>query len=158
VAAIYLSRWTIETAFADLERWLQSEIAPLGYPRVALLGFCIGVMADNAISTLLGALRATHGEAVVRDQVSGYYIAQFGRDAVVAIDDMIEPADWIPWQMLSLPDAAVRLKKIAARIDLRLTCKHKRGPRKPVPERTRFKKKPHVSTQRLIDGRTKDPA
>ena len=158
VAAIYLSRWTIETAFADLERWLQSEIAPLGYPRAALLGFCIGVMAYNAISTLLGALRATHGEAVVRDQVSGYYIAQFGRDAVGAIDDMIEPEDWVPWQTLSVPDAAVLLKKIAARIDLRLIRKHKRGPKKPVPERTRFKKKPHVSTQRLLDGRTKDPA
>ena len=127
-------------------------------PRAALLGFCIGVMAYNAISTLLGALRATHGEAVVRDQVSGYYIAQFGRDALGAIDDMIEPEDWVPWQMLSVPDAAALLKKIAARIDLRLIRKHKRGPKKPVPERTRFKKTPHVSTQRLIDGRTKDPA
>ncbi len=148
----------METAFADLERWLQSETAPLGYPRAALLGFCVGVMAYNAISKLLGALRATHGEAAVRDQVSGDYIAQFGRDAVGAIDDMIETEDWVPWQTLSTPDAAALLKEIAARIDLRVIRKHKRGPKKPVPKRTRFKKKPHVSTQRLIDGRTKGPA
>ena len=156
VAAIYLSRWTIESAFADLARWLQSEIAPLGYPRAALLGFCVGIMAYNAISTLLGALRATHGEDVLRDQVSGYYLAQFGRDAVGAIDDLIEPQDWVPWQTLSMPAAAVLLKAIAARIDLRLIRKHKRGPKKPVPKRTRFKNEPHVSTKKLLDGTAKE--
>jgi len=70
-------------------------------------------MAYNAISTLLGALRATHGDAVVRDQVSGYYIAQYGRDAAGAIDDQIEPEDWKPWQVLSLAAAAALLKEIA---------------------------------------------
>jgi len=155
VASLYLSRWTIESAFADLARWLDAEIAPLGYPRAALLGFCVGLMAYNAISTLLGAMRATHGEAVVRDQVSGYYIAQFGRDAVGAVDDLIEADGWERWRGLPLAVAASLLKEIAARIDLRLVRKHKRGPKKPVPKRTRFKGEPHVSTQKLLDGTAK---
>ena len=65
VATTYRKRWTIETAFGDLTRWMDAEIAPLGYPRAALLGFSVGAMAYNAISTLLGALRATHGDEVV---------------------------------------------------------------------------------------------
>ncbi len=149
---LYAKRWTIETAFADLAKWLQSEIAPLGYPRAALLGFCVAVMAYNAVSTLLGAMRATHGEEVVHEQVSGYYIAEYGRDAVGAVDDMTEPEDWRSWQQMSLVAAAALLKAIAARIDLGLVKKHKRGPKKPVPKRTRFKNEPHVSTQKMLDG------
>ena len=155
IASLYLARWTIETAFAQLEKWLQSEIAPLGYPRAALLGFSVAVMAYNAISTLLGAMRATHGEAVVRDQVSGYYIAEYGRDAVGGIDAVTEPADWSPWQTMSVAAAASLLKAIAARIDLGLVRKHPRGPKKPVPPRTRFKGEPHVSTKKLLDGMVK---
>ncbi len=100
--------------------------------------------------------RAAHGEAVVRDQVSGYYIAQFGRDAVGAIDDLIEPDDWKLWQQLSMPAAAALLKAIAARIDLRMIRKHKRVPKKPVPKRNRFKNEPHVSTKKLLDGTAKE--
>jgi hypothetical protein len=152
VATLYLSRWTIESGFADLARWLNAEIAPLGYPRAALLGFCVGLMAYNAIATLLGALRATHGEAVVRDQVSGYYLAQFGRDAVGHVDDLIEPEGWQIWRRLPLVAAAILLKETAARIDLAMIRKSPRGPKKPVPKRNRFKNKPHVSTKKLLDG------
>ena len=156
VAAVYRKRWTIETAFGDLERWMEAEIAPLGYPRAAILAQCVGVMAYNAISTLLGALRATHGEEVVREKVSGYYIVEFGRDAAGAADDHIEAEEWDAWRTLPLPAAAALLKNIAARIDLAMIRKHKRGPKKPVPKRTRFKDKPHVSTKRLIDGTVED--
>jgi len=156
VASLYLSRWTIESAFADLARWLDAEIAPLGYPRAALLGFSVGLMAYNAISTLLGAMRATHGEAVVRDQVSGYYLAQFGREAVGHVDDMVEDPGWATWRTMPLALAAALLKEIAARIDLKMVRKAKRGPKKPVPPRTRFKNEPHVSTKKLLDGTAKE--
>jgi hypothetical protein len=151
VAELYLRRWTIEGAFADVARWLDAELAPLGYPRAALLGFCVGLMAYNAVSTLLGALRATHGDAVVTDEISGYYIAEFGRDAVGMIDDLVEPSAWRAWRTLPLAAAAALLKAIAARIELRILRKAKRGPKTPVPKRTRFKRTPHVATQRLLD-------
>jgi hypothetical protein len=37
-----------------------------------------------------------------------------------------------------------------------LIRKHKRGPKKPVPKRTRFKNEPHVSTKKLLDGTAKE--
>ena len=156
VASLYLSRWTIESAFADLSRWLDAELAPLGYPRAALLGFCVGLMAYNAISTLLGAMRATHGEDFVREHVSGYYLVQFGREAVGHVDDMLEDDGWDTWRTMSVPLAAALLKEIAARIDLKMVGKAKRGPKKPVPPRTRFKNEPHVSTKKLLDGTAKE--
>jgi hypothetical protein len=156
VADLYLARWTIEGAFADLARWFDAELAPLGYPRAALLGFCVGLMAYNAVSTLLGALRATHGEAVVAEQVSGYYVAQFGRDAVGAIDDVLEPDDWTRWRQLAVAAAAVLLKAMAARIDLATIRKAKRATKTPVPKRTRFRKQTHVATHRLLNGTVPD--
>ena len=138
--------------FADLDRWLNAEIAPLGYPRAALLGFCVGLMAYHAVSTLLGALRATHGEEVVATQVSGYYIAEYGREAVGVIDDLVEVEEWKSWRKMPLPEAAAFLKATAARIDLRKLLKHPRGPKKPVPPRTRFKGEPHMSTWKMLNG------
>lgn len=152
IVTAYRKRWTVETAFGDLARWLDAEIAPLGYPRAALLGFAVGAMAYNAITTLLGALRATHGDAVVHEKVSGYYIAEYGRDAVGRIDDYIDDEEWETWRRMPLREAAELLKATAARIDLRMIRKAPRGPKKPVPKRTRFKDKPHVATKRLLDG------
>ena len=146
----------METAFGDLTRWMDAEIAPLGYPRAALLGFSVGAMAYNAISTLLGALRATHGDEVVQERVSGYYLVEYGRDAVGRIDDYIDDEEWESWRTMPLAEAAVLLKATAARIDLAMIRKAPRGPKKPVPKRTRFKDKPHVATKRLIDGTVGD--
>jgi hypothetical protein len=157
IALLYAKRWTIETAFADLATWLNSEIAPLGYPRAALLGFSVAVMAYNAVAALLGAMRATHGEETVQEKVSGYYIAEYGRDAVGGIDDVTEPEDWLPWQTMPQGQAAALLKAIAATIPLSLVQKHKRGPKKPVPKRTRYEHDPHVSTAKILSGTAKPP-
>jgi hypothetical protein len=103
-------------------------------------------MAYNAITTLLGALRARHGEAVVDRGISGYSVAEFGRDAVGVIDDLVEPGTWRHWQTMTLSAPALLLRQNAAQIDL-----EPRGPKKPVPLRARFKDKPHVSTHRLLN-------
>jgi hypothetical protein len=151
IAELYLKRWTLETAFGHLATWLDAEIAPLGYPRAALLGFCVGLVAYNTISTLLGALRSIHGEKLVAEQVSGYYLVEFGRGAVGTIDELVEPPAWQSWRSLTLAAAACLLREIAARIDLAKIRKSPRGPKNPVPKRTRFKDKPHVSTQKLLN-------
>lgn len=157
IASLYAARWTIESGFGDLARWLDAELAPLGYPKAALLGFSVGLLAYNVVSTVLGALRATHGEAFVREQVSGYYIAQFGREAVGGVvDATIEEEDWRAWRDLDVPAAAALLKATAARIDPALIKKSKRATKTKVPKRTRYKNEPHVSTKKILDGTSKD--
>lgn len=44
-ARLYRKRWTIETAFQHLEASCQSEINTLGYPKAALCGFCLALVA-----------------------------------------------------------------------------------------------------------------
>jgi IS4 transposase len=68
VARLYRNRWRVETAFQHLAQDLKSEIKTLGYPRAALFGFCIGLVAYNMLAVLKAALRQVHGAAVVAGQ------------------------------------------------------------------------------------------
>jgi IS4 transposase len=55
VASLYADRWTIEHAFEHLTEDLRCEIDTLAYPRAALFGFCVAVMAYNAVSAVRSA-------------------------------------------------------------------------------------------------------
>jgi IS4 transposase len=58
VAELYRNRWTLETMFLSLTQMLQGEIAALGYPGAALLGFGVALASYNVLSTVQAALRA----------------------------------------------------------------------------------------------------
>jgi len=62
LAWMYRKRWTIETAFQELEAHLHSEINALGYPKGALFGFCVALLAYNVLAVVKAALRSVHGE------------------------------------------------------------------------------------------------
>ena len=72
---MYRTRWTIETAFQELEATLNGEINTLGYPKAALFAFCVALVSYNVMSTVKAALRAAHGAETVEEKVSGYYLA-----------------------------------------------------------------------------------
>ena len=151
LAKAYSARWRIETAFGHMASWLEAEINTLGYPRAALLAFCVGLMAYNTLSVLQGALRAVHGEQVVQEEVSSYHLVHQARADVGGLDTLLEPSDWEPIRTMTAADLAVRLVEVVRHIPLATIRKAKRGPKKPVPKRTRFKGKPHVSTKRLLE-------
>ena len=64
-------RWDIETAFQELEAHLHSEINTLGYPKAALFGFCVALVAYNVLALVKAALRSVHGEAKIANELSG---------------------------------------------------------------------------------------
>ena len=72
---MYRKRWTIETAFQELEATLDGEINTLGYPKAALFAFCVALVSYNMMSVIKAALRAVHGEQTVEEKVSAYYLA-----------------------------------------------------------------------------------
>ena len=47
----------------------------MGYPKAALFGFCLALVAYNVLAVVLAALRGVHGEETVEEEVSLYYIA-----------------------------------------------------------------------------------
>ena len=55
VAELYRKRWTLETAFQHLEAYFHSEINTLGYPKAALFGFCLALVASNLLAVVLAA-------------------------------------------------------------------------------------------------------
>ena len=75
IADLYRRRWTIETAFQELEATLQGEVNTLGYPKAALFAFCVALVAYDVLSAVKAALRSVHGEEKVAEEVSGYYMA-----------------------------------------------------------------------------------
>jgi IS4 transposase len=74
-AQLYHKRWNLETAFKHIEAYFHSEIKTLGYPKAALLGVCLVLVAYNLLGVVLAALHSVHGEDTVDHEVSLYYIA-----------------------------------------------------------------------------------
>lgn len=150
VAYLYLKRWRIEGAFHELTMALNCELNTLGYPRAALFGFAVAVVAYNVLAVLKAAMRAVHGEKKVQEEVSGYYVALEWAMVYAGMMIALPAKRWQVFGRMSARELAGHLRDWAARIDLRKIKKAK--PRKPTKNITqRIKdKSPHLSTARLL--------
>jgi hypothetical protein len=152
VLALYRRRWTVEKAFFEMATILDAELKPLGYPRAALFGFCVGLVAYTMVATLRAALRAQHGADLIEATVSNDHIATDVRAGWHGLTIMTTDADWEPYRTMPASELAAELKALAAHVRLGQIARKPRGLKKPVPPRTRFRDRPHVSTQRLLEG------
>jgi len=150
IAWMYRKRWTIETAFQELESHLNSEINSLGYPKAALFGFCVALLAYNILAVVKAALRTVHGEDKIADEVSGYYLAGHLQRTYDGMTIAIPEDEWCVFQKMSTSRFIQTLQQLAGKVNLAKFRKHKRGPKKPRQERIRNPKQPHVSTARLL--------
>ena len=154
VAELYLRRWTIERAFHELDQALHGEIETLGYPGVALLSFCVALLAYNVISVVKTALAATHGSEMERASISGYYLAGELAAAYHGMMIAVPSAEWARhFASLTPAELARVLKTLAANVRPDRFRKNVRGPKKPRPKRTSAKRHPHVSTARILAQR-----
>jgi hypothetical protein len=155
VAELYRARWTIETAFAELEATLEGEVATLGYPKAALLAFCVALVSYNLLSTVKAALRSAHGDAQVTAEVSGYYVAEevtmTQRGMMIAIPE----DEWVEFRDLAPSELAVVLVDLARAVRLPAYRKHPRGPKKPKPKKQSGAKIKHVATSKILSERQK---
>jgi pimeloyl-ACP methyl ester carboxylesterase len=150
VARLYLKRWRIETAFQHLAQDLNTEIKTLGYPRAALFGFCIGVVAYNILAVLKAALRQVHGATVIDTQWSGYYVTDEVSGTYRGMMIAIPPPQWQVFRHLTVPQVAEVLLELAGKVCLAKFRKHPRGPKKPRPPRPFDPKHPHQATVELL--------
>jgi len=150
IATLYRKRWTLETMFFEITQMLDGELNTMGYPRAALLGFGIALVSYTLLSTTRNALRAAFGVEKVDEEVSSYYIANEARVMSEGLDVATEPEDWTRFQIMSADSLAGELVELARNVRLPAFKRHKRGPKKPVPKRTKHTDKPHVSTARLL--------
>ena len=150
VANLYQKRWTIETAFQKIDQTLQGELSTLGYPKAALFGFAVALCAYNVYSTVQAALESHFGEDLVREEISGYYIAEEIRTVHGGMDVALDEKVWVRYRAMSAEQLATELIAIAAHVNFKRFQKKKRGPKKPVTKRTEHADTPHVSTARLL--------
>jgi len=153
VADLYRKRWTLETAFQHLEAYFHSEINTLGYPKAALFGFCLALVAYNLLAVVLAALRGVHGEERVDEEVSLYYIANEIETTYHGMMIAIPAPEWDLFYSMSLVDLATILLELAQGIRLQTIRKSPRRPKKPRPQGKKPARKGHVSTAKLLMNR-----
>jgi IS4 transposase len=155
IARLYRDRWTIETAFQHLSQYLNSEIDTLGYPRAALFGFCVALVAYIVMSVIKAALGSVHGVDFIDKNVSGYYVADEIEYVYRGMMIVIDNEHWQVFRGMPADKFTRLLKKLAKNVNLSAFQKHPRGPKKPQPKRIALKNKPHVSTARILANRKK---
>jgi hypothetical protein len=136
-----------------LEKNFESEINTLGYPRAALFGFCLALVAYNTLAVIEAALRHVHGQEKVDQEVSSYYLAEELGTTYRGMMIAIPPPEWRLFQELSRSQLAEVLVELAQKIRLQAVRKYRRGPKKPQSKRKYDPKHPHVSTAKLLAER-----
>lgn len=150
IADAYRGRWKLEGAFGELAAALRCEIASLGYPPAALFAFGVGLLAYNILSVTRTAIAAAHGPAIL-DDISAYYVADEIRGLMRGMSIAIPDVAWRrQFGGLKAVQMANVLLALARRVNLAYFRKHRRGPKKPHPKRTKYKRQTHVSTARIL--------
>jgi hypothetical protein len=152
VAGIYRRRWTIETAFQEMEKTLRGEIKELGYPKAALFSFCVALLSYKVMSTVKAALRAAHG-AEEAEMVSGFYLADEVKMSHRGMMRAIPKDEWVGCQEMSPVGLAGWLVEWARTVPLSEYRKSRRGPKKPKPEKQSGAKISHVATSKILKSR-----
>jgi IS4 transposase len=158
IADLYRKRWTLETAFQELEASLNGEINTLGYPKAALFAFSIALVSYNVLSTVKAALRSVHGGEVIDTEVSGYDLAEEVAGTYRGMMIAVPKDEWVVFHGMSPKEICPFLKQLARAVRLSEFRKQPRGPKKPRPQRQSGAKSKHVATARLLNKQIAKPA
>ena len=154
LARLYLERWGIEGLFNVLTTTLLCEQKGLGYPKAALFGFCVTLLAYNVLASVKGALRSVHGSAKVEEEVSLPKVAEHVSRNYEGMMVGLPTAEWLCFREMSVQDMAGCLRQWAAGVSLEKVKKAKSRPRKKGgPKPVHDPSVPHVSTARLLAAR-----
>jgi hypothetical protein len=153
LAELYRKRWTIEGLFLVLTEALTCENPGLNYPKAALFGFCMALVAYNVLALVKAALRVVHGGVLIEQTLSLYYVvSSLARNYSGMMIAIPEP-EWADFRTLEVGELAAVLRELAGHVDLVRYTKHPRGPKKPPPKRHNDPKHPHVSTAKILERR-----
>ena len=151
VAELYRKRWTLETAFQELESSLNGEISTLGQPKAALFAFSPALVAYNVMSTMKAALRSAHGEKADDTKVLGHDLAEEVAGTHRGMMIAVLKDEWAVFHEMSPREIGPFLKKVASAVRLSEFRKQPRGPKRPRPKRQSGAKIKHVATSQLIE-------
>ena len=150
IARLYRKRWTLETAFQHLKAYFHSEINTLAYPKAALFGFCLALVAYNMMAVVMAALRSVHGAETIDQELSLYYVANDIAQTYYGMMIAIPEDEWRVFSRMRPAEMVATLRELAQQVRLAAYRKSPRGPKKPRPKRAGTTKASHVSTARIL--------
>lgn len=100
-------------------------------------------MAYNLLAVVLAALRRVHGEALVDEEVSLYYIANEITTTYHGMMIAIPEPEWDVFYAMSTADLAAILVELAQGVRLQAFRKSPRRPKKPHPQGKKPARKGH---------------
>jgi hypothetical protein len=153
LAQLYHDRWDIENAFYVLTMTLRCEVKSIGHPRAALFLFCMAMVAFNARQVLYAALRTAH-EAKAVEAMSELSVALAIDKPMDGLLTAIAQGEWDEVVPSTASGRAAFLCQVSRHVDVDGLRKSVRGPKKPPPPRQRCSPTAHVSTYRLLKGRS----
>jgi IS4 transposase len=153
IARLYRKRWTLETAFQHLEAYFHSEINTLGYPKAALFGFCLALVAYNMLAVVMAALRSVHGAETIEQELSLYYVANDIAQTYHGMMIAIPEKEWRVFRLMSPAELGATLRALAQQVRLKAYRKSPRGPKKPRPKHEGTTRVSHVSTAKILRNR-----
>lgn len=152
IAAIYLRRWQIETAFQVLTTTLRCEVNTLCYPKAALFAFATALLAYNAVTVIETAIRAELGKAEA-EQLSKYYMALEISSTNDGMMVVLEDSDFDAYRSMPVDEFCDALRDVAQHIDIDSYRKNTRGPKKPVKKKRPNRRRVHVSVAKVLSQR-----
>jgi hypothetical protein len=102
------------------------------------------------LSVLKPTLSNVYGQQTVEEEVSGYYIVGEIAKTREGLMIVLLPKCWSAAEKMPLAEVVDLLRQVARNANLDPCRKHPREPKKPPPQRTKNKHKPHVSTAELL--------
>ena len=154
VEMLFRKRWTLETAFQHIEAYFHSEINTLGYPKAALFGFCLALVAYNVLAVVLASLRGVHGQQKIDQEVSLYYIANEIATTYKGMMIAIPEPEWTIFSTMSSIELSETLLELARQVRLESFRKSPTRPRKSRAKPKRSPIKGHVATAKLLKQKT----
>jgi hypothetical protein len=153
VAALYRRRWTIEGLFQRLEGVLHSEIASLGQPRAALLGFAVSLLAYNVLALIGRCVEQAHQQPKEpAPEVSMFHLALSVTSSYQGMLVATSPEPWTAWRDAKPAAVADRLLTLAGQIDPKQVAvsKRKLKCRQPKGYVDGNTARAHVATARVL--------
>ena len=123
----------------------------LGYPKAALFGFCLALVAYNMLAAVVMAtLRSVHGETI-DEELSLYYVAHDIAQTYHGMMIAIPEEEWRIFGRMHPAEMVATLRALAQKVHLQAYRKSPRGPPRRKCEGTT--KSPDVSTAQLLRQR-----
>lgn len=126
----------------------------MGYPKAALFGFCLALVAYNVLAVVLGALRGVHGQQKIDQEVSLYYVANEIATTYKGMMIAIPEPEWAIFSTMSPIQLGDTLLDLARHVRLAAFRKSPTRPRKSRAKPKRSPKKGHVATAKLLKQKT----